>query len=267
PKDSTMDIVRSIKDPRIRIIENEKNMGIAFSRNRGLEEACGEYIALMDHDDLCPLNRFEIESTFLDSHADIDVVGGACAIIDEFDNILKEGGIPWHTPFRNKAELIFVDTVANGSAMFRTSFIKNNNLSYKDNCLGMEDYMFWVEASKYGKITNLDDVLLLWRDSQNNETKKNIENKKIERAQKYSEIQAKALEINGISLTADELSLFCNVFAEGKTEKETFETLQNVYKVLQKIMAQSETQENSKEIKQACRFHFLKRVGHTLFEF
>jgi len=52
-KDNTKEIVKSIsvKDNRIRLLANEKNMGVAKSRNRGLDICRGNYVALLDSDD------------------------------------------------------------------------------------------------------------------------------------------------------------------------------------------------------------------------
>ena len=52
-KDSTKEIVKKIaeKDPRIRLLINKENMGVAKTRNRGLEAFEGQYVALLDSDD------------------------------------------------------------------------------------------------------------------------------------------------------------------------------------------------------------------------
>ena len=52
--DATCDIVEGLAkaDARIRLIRNEKNIGVARTRNRGFELATGEYVALLDSDDL-----------------------------------------------------------------------------------------------------------------------------------------------------------------------------------------------------------------------
>ena len=39
------------KDPRIRLLANEQNMGVAKTRNRGLDLCSGQYVALLDSDD------------------------------------------------------------------------------------------------------------------------------------------------------------------------------------------------------------------------
>ena len=48
--DKSVDIVKAFNDERIRII-NQKNAGVAAARNKGIEEAKGEYIAFLDADD------------------------------------------------------------------------------------------------------------------------------------------------------------------------------------------------------------------------
>ena len=87
--DKSMDIVRSYNDSRILIIDNECNKGIAYSRNRGIEAATGEYIAIMDDDDWAPEYRLGVEVEYLDNHPDISVVGGAANIMDENNTITR----------------------------------------------------------------------------------------------------------------------------------------------------------------------------------
>ena len=65
-QDSSMEIANAIRDDRIRVLKNDKNRGIAFSRNRGLDEARGDYIALMDDDDIAPINRLALEKQYLE---------------------------------------------------------------------------------------------------------------------------------------------------------------------------------------------------------
>ncbi len=49
--DRTWESLPLLRDPRVRIIRNDQNRGGGFSRNRGIDEAKGEYLAFMDHDD------------------------------------------------------------------------------------------------------------------------------------------------------------------------------------------------------------------------
>ena len=57
--DNGGDVINSITDSRIRVINNEKNLGLAVSLNKGIRSATGKYIARMDGDDISIVNRFE----------------------------------------------------------------------------------------------------------------------------------------------------------------------------------------------------------------
>lgn len=63
--DDTDQIVESINDERIKYLKNEKNCGAALTRNRGLREARGEWIAFLDSDDLWMPEKLEHQIDFM----------------------------------------------------------------------------------------------------------------------------------------------------------------------------------------------------------
>jgi len=67
--DKSREIIQSYaeKDSRIKLIMNEQNRGTARSRNRAIEQARGEYIALLDSDDVWLSNKLEVQITLMDS--------------------------------------------------------------------------------------------------------------------------------------------------------------------------------------------------------
>lgn len=58
-KDNTVEVLKSIKDDRLKIIELEKNSGACVARNVGIENAQGDYIAFQDSDDEWLLDKLE----------------------------------------------------------------------------------------------------------------------------------------------------------------------------------------------------------------
>lgn len=58
-KDNTVEVLKSIKDDRFKIIELEKNSGACVARNVGIENAQGDYIAFQDSDDEWLLDKLE----------------------------------------------------------------------------------------------------------------------------------------------------------------------------------------------------------------
>src|ERR1700749_735753 len=66
--DKSVDILRSIDDPRLRIVENPKNLGVAATLNRGLDLAEGEFIARMDSDDISAPDRLARQVAFMEAN-------------------------------------------------------------------------------------------------------------------------------------------------------------------------------------------------------
>ena len=71
------------QDPRIRLVRNEKNIGLAVSLNKGIDIAQGEYIARMDADDISRPKRLERQYQFLEKHIQYAFAGCNADLIDE----------------------------------------------------------------------------------------------------------------------------------------------------------------------------------------
>ncbi len=196
--DHSIEIASSINDGRIRIIRNAKNEGIAYSRNRGINEARGEYIAIMDDDDYSMPNRLKCEKEYLDTHRDVDGVGGAIAWMDREGHIVRYMSRMICNPLRIRAEMLFGNVIMNGTTMFRKEYVNKHNIRFKDNYLGMEDYKFWTDFTAEGNFVNIWELFLNWRMTESSETFKTRKNKREEREKLYSQIQLEALRNHGL---------------------------------------------------------------------
>ena len=81
--DDSLSILQSFDDPRMRIIRHHTNVGAALSRNDALIEARGEFVAIMDADDVCAPARLERQVAFLDTNPLVGLVG--CGVYDNID--------------------------------------------------------------------------------------------------------------------------------------------------------------------------------------
>lgn len=264
--DRSIEIASKIIDKRIKIIRNDTNMGIAQSRNIGLRYATGQYIALMDDDDLCPRDRVWKQKEFLDSNKQIDVVGGRYEIINEGNKRIKLMPEPLNNPKYIKSYMMFYNPMANGSAMFRSDFIYKNQIQYQENCFGMEDYRFWIDCSLKGTVTNLSDVLLSWRTTSFNETSRCVFAETKQRAEKYAEIQKYAIRKNGFCFCEDDLNFLNSMFPEniGASIVAT-KDLERLYEILSDMKKQAYAMGlwNKQEIAICCKKMFSLRVENS----
>ena len=159
--DSTDDILRSYKDPRIRVFE-QSNIGLARSLNRGVSLARGEYIARMDHDDLSMPERLAKQVDFLDTHPEVGIVGAACLFRDEIK------GVEWKPPVHTLDEELRRNLIK-GNPFIHTSVMMRKSLlemvgGYDESYPFAQDYALWVQLATHTKMANLPDVLVVHRE-------------------------------------------------------------------------------------------------------
>ena len=163
-KKETQDVIENYaqNDERIIFLKNEYNMGQALTRNRGLEIAKGEYIAILDDDDISLPTRFEKQVEYMDknpeiilSGTDIETFGGneiSSSWVDLFDPEIISVLINFYNPF------------CASTLMFRNNFIKEHNIKYDNSVCHVEDYDLYRQILVAGgKISNLPQVLVKYR--------------------------------------------------------------------------------------------------------
>lgn len=153
--DKTPEILNSYHDNRIKIIRNDKNIGLTKSLNKGLEFSNGLYIARMDADDVSLPDRFMKEVAFLNTYPEIAVVGTASYIIDQEGNVIRiliPSKSPRYCDFLKKNQII------HGSIMLRRSILKKYS-GYDELFRYCQDYALWLQMAKMEKISNIQEIL------------------------------------------------------------------------------------------------------------
>ena len=156
-------VVKSYADPRIRFYRNEANIGISGTRNRLIDLAKGEYLAVMDHDDVSLPERFKREAAFLDAHPDVGLV--SCRIqrfphgdLSNFPENDKE----------IKLAMMRGCPIVHSACMIRKSVLTGNALRYEEEFSPSEDYALFARLMKVTKFHNLPEVLFRYRCHESN---------------------------------------------------------------------------------------------------
>lgn len=143
------------RDNRITYLKNEKNSGQSETRNKAIKSAKGEYVVVVDSDDICLPNRFEEQVSFFKNNSNVDVLGTSyCLFFDDMEdecemvvsadsNDLRNGTPPVHNPTCMIKRKTFVD-YGYYDAMY-------------DNA---EDYELWLRWFSQGaRFENMQKVL------------------------------------------------------------------------------------------------------------
>lgn len=166
--DNTREVIGEfLKDPRVRYIVHPKNIGITANRNYGLSIAQGEYIAMLDSDDVwsdeCKLKR---QLEFMDMHSEYGLVGTFAQKIDD------KGEIIISDKLRHKIGNIFrgaADSTIRRFFMLKNQFAQSSVLIrkkaldevgwYDEKLLIWEDYELWLRIGEKYKLRNIPEAL------------------------------------------------------------------------------------------------------------
>lgn len=142
--DNTEQVVSAIKDPRIRYMRNEQNMGAASTRNRALRQAEGRYIAFLDSDDLWTPDKLEKQIAFMKQHD--------YAFTFANYQIIQEDGTPTNKVLHMPLSLSYHQYLKNTAIGCLTVVIDKQKTGYFEmpNIKSSHDMALWLLIMKRG---------------------------------------------------------------------------------------------------------------------
>lgn len=176
------------KDNRIRLLTNAKPLGKAgdLAKEMGMRHARGQFIAVMDADDVAKPRRLEQQMAFLEAHPDVFLCGSWAEYID-----------PKGTSFRawkpdTEHDQIIRHLYWKNSIMHPTFFFRNDPSVfpfYETKYTWYNDYYTQLKLIKQGrKLANVPETLLSYRVSGQSSTQTGIKKKVLEYFQIRAEI-------------------------------------------------------------------------------
>lgn len=156
--------LRGLKDTRINLLENDKNLGLVKSLNNALKHVETEYVMRMDADDIAYPNRIEKQLKFMESNKDIALIGSAVEYIDEADNIIYKKG----TIIENNEDIIhrlkYGNCINHPTWFFRTQIILSSEIKGYRDIPSAEDFdlLCRLVTNNY-KLANINEKLVKYR--------------------------------------------------------------------------------------------------------
>ncbi|HTK46403.1 MAG TPA: glycosyltransferase [Gemmatimonadaceae bacterium] len=161
-RDRSAEIVRARVDPRIRLLTNDRNFGLAASLNRGIAAARGEFIARLDADDVALPARLARQVAYMDAHPDVALAGS-------WHEEMSEEGVPgaqvraptahwelrWH--------LCLYSPFAHSAVLWRRELVAREIGAYDERLAYSMDYDLWWRISTRLFVANVPEYLVRLR--------------------------------------------------------------------------------------------------------
>lgn len=130
------------RDSRIKVFKNEENCGAAVTRNIGLENATGDYIAFLDSDDLWHPKKLELQMADIEKNK-VDFSYHDYETVDEAGKHLKEMNL---RGTYSAKDLLKYNPFATSSIVVRRGLIVSHGIRFKEHLRRRQDYFFWYDA-------------------------------------------------------------------------------------------------------------------------
>jgi len=205
--DSSREMILSYDDPRIRLIDNDRNMGLTRSLNKAIGLSMCEYIARQDVDDISVASRLEKQLRFLENHLQVAVVG--C-----FSNVFNADGVVGVASYLKPADkeikrhLAKKNLLMHGSVMMRKSHLAKVGY-YREFFRHSQDYDLWLRLSEHFDIAILPEFLYQYR-----VTPDAISVSRFSSQKEYADI-ARQLHAERLTKGTDSYDVFVQSYPEG----------------------------------------------------
>tara|TARA_E500000178_G_C16815380_1_gene658923 strand:- start:167 stop:913 length:747 start_codon:yes stop_codon:yes gene_type:complete len=150
-------------DNRIKIINNKKRLGAGPSRNKGIEQSKGKYIAFIDADDVWAQDKLKDQISFMKKN-NHQISHTSYFIVNEKKKIIGQ---------RKARDLLSINEVLKScdiglsTVIIEKEVIKKTNTKFPQLAT-KEDFVFWLTLLKKNyKFYAYDSNLTNWTDSKN----------------------------------------------------------------------------------------------------
>lgn len=151
-------------DPRVKLLKNEKNIGLAPTLNRCIEASAGEYIARHDCDDVSREMRLEKQVKYLDSHPEISILGANAYLFDR-EGVWGEKKFP---ELVTKKDYLFCSPFQHGAVVMRRDVLeKTGGYRVAKETNRTEDYDLFMTVATFAGGANLQEFLYYFCEDEN----------------------------------------------------------------------------------------------------
>lgn len=180
PDNSAAVIQPYLADPRVKYIE-QQNAGVAAARNAGIRAAAGEYIAVLDQDDLWLPDKLARQLEYLDEHPEIALVHSNIHFIDDVGERIPDPEWAWVAPTCGQVlpEMVQRNSICTCTVLMRKRALEQAGL-FRQELAPADDWDLWLRIAARHPIGFVDAVTAYYRVHQGNESRNLLKMQKAE---------------------------------------------------------------------------------------
>lgn len=169
--DNSVEVIKSFKDPRIKLFINEKNIGLKETVQRGIKKASGEWIVFLESDDIITPDNIEKKVKIAKQFPEVNLIFNDCEFFGDEERIstvhnslkktrkiLREKKYP--------AKMFYNFYLSNKIFTFSSVMAKLDDLlkiDFNTEIDALLDWWLWVQMAYRGKFYYIPERLTKWR--------------------------------------------------------------------------------------------------------
>ncbi len=159
--DGSLEVVRSIDDPRLTVVMNDVNLGAYGTQNRALDLATGDYVAVLNSDDVWRAGKLAAQVALMEKHPNAGLCYTLGVQVDDKGAELEvEQHLNWpRTEVQDLLPLMLSSNrlLASG-VMFRRGAVR-----FEESLRYSGDWVAWLQLVEKGTVVCVPEALVGWR--------------------------------------------------------------------------------------------------------
>jgi glycosyltransferase involved in cell wall biosynthesis len=229
--DNSVNIIKEYNDDRIILVENKHNLGPAKSRNLALTIAKGEYIAILDSDDISYKDRLKKQYEYIIEKG-VHVLG--CSV--QYFGKVNKKFIPKSSNRDIRTTMLTESPYVHSSVMINGNILKTFDIKYDEEFRQAQDYKLWNDLSRYKLVRfgAVNETLVKYRVHSNQITSKSLDKQK-NNATKVLKMQLMniGMEVNDTDFDLYQKFIFDNKFLKNSDFSKVLDICFNIYKSIE----------------------------------